>query len=63
MCPTVREYRCTSCKKLFFKGLLVEGEIEIKCRHCHSLNRVSARTFNDLLCLIEQCPNRITFEN
>lgn len=32
------EHRCT-CGKLLFKGTLVEGVIEIKCRSCHSLMR------------------------
>lgn len=64
MCPaSVHEYRCTHCQKLFFKGVLVEGEIEIKCRHCHELNHIHASQFNALLCMIEHCPNRISLNN
>ena len=29
-----REYRCIHCNKLFFRGELVLGKIEIKCRYC-----------------------------
>jgi len=29
-----RDYRCIYCNKLFFKGELIFGKIEIKCRHC-----------------------------
>jgi len=54
------EFRCDGCGKLLFKGIVVEGEIEIKCRQCHGLTRVVRTQFNDLLCLISPCPNRVT---
>ncbi len=57
------EYRCTSCHKLFFKGLLVEGSIEVKCKHCHEINIIHATQFNELLCLIKNCPNRISWDS
>lgn len=53
------EYRCQHCYKLLFKGVLVEGEVEAKCRACHELTTVRATKFNDLLCMIETCPNRV----
>lgn len=60
MSTCLREYRCDQCQKLFFKGLLVEGTVEIKCKSCHSLNIIQASQFNELLCLIHPCPNRIS---
>lgn len=59
MTACLRDYRCAHCRKLLFKGLLVEGSVEMKCRHCRALTVVSASRFNELLCLIEKCPNRI----
>ncbi len=29
----LKEYRC-SCGKLLFKGMLQDGTVEVKCRHC-----------------------------
>ena len=58
-----REFRCSGCRKLLFKGLLVEGDIEIKCKHCHAINHVTHSQFNELLCLIPKCPHRITLND
>lgn len=58
-----KEYRCTNCHKLFFKGILVEGEVEIKCKHCHAVNSIKKSEFNELLCLIPRCPHRITLND
>jgi phage FluMu protein Com len=58
----LREYRCTGCKKLLFKGALVESVVEIRCRNCHTINTVSSSTFNELLCAVFPCPHRITVE-
>lgn len=55
----LREYRCTSCKNLLYKGLLVEGEIEIKCKKCHTMNTIVASKFDDYMCLVYPCPHRI----
>lgn len=57
----LKEYRCTQCRKLLFKGLLVEGTVEIKCKHCHALSAVSASLRDDLLCMVSPCPNRVPF--
>lgn len=54
-----KEYRCKSCKKLFFKGLLIEGEVEVKCKYCHSLTTIHASNYNEFMCAIPRCPNRI----
>lgn len=59
MSACLTEYRCTHCKKLLFKGLLVEGSVEAKCKHCHAITSVTASRFSRLLCMIDPCPNRI----
>lgn len=56
-----REYRCQACQKLLFKGILVEGEVEVRCRGCHDLVTIQANSANDLMCLIPNCPNRVSF--
>lgn len=38
--PLLQEYRC-DCGKLLFKGLLVKGIVEIKCKRCQDIKRVS----------------------
>ena len=59
MTACLSEYRCAQCKKLLFKGLLVEGSVEVKCKHCHAITNVVASRYNRLLCMIDPCPNRI----
>ncbi len=54
-----KEYRCHTCHKLLFKGILVESEIEIKCKHCHNLNTFESTQFNEMLCAIVPCPHRV----
>lgn len=34
------DYRCCNCGKLFFKGELEKCTIEIKCKHCKTINRL-----------------------
>lgn len=55
-----KEFRCTSCHKLLFKGILVESTVEIKCRHCHSMNTIEESQFNEMLCAVVPCPHRVT---
>lgn len=57
------EYRCQSCQKLLCKGFLVEGELEVKCKHCHEVTKLNAKKTNELLCLIANCPGRIAFNS
>ncbi|HTE57941.1 MAG TPA: hypothetical protein VK694_04310 [Verrucomicrobiae bacterium] len=38
--PLLQEYRC-DCGKLLFKGLLVKGIVEVKCKRCQDIKRVS----------------------
>ncbi len=44
---------------MLFKGLLVEGSVEIKCKHCHTISTVTASRGDRLLCMIDPCPNRV----
>ena len=62
MTGCLKDYRCTHCKKLLFRGLLVEGEVEIKCRHCGTLTTASASLHRRLLCMVDPCPNRVPLE-
>lgn len=55
-----KEYRCNSCHKLLFKGVLVDSEVEVKCRGCGGLNTFHGISQERLLCYKEQCPNRQT---
>lgn len=62
MVLTYNEYRCPQCTKLMFKGLLVDSEIEIKCRSCHRLNVITNTSHDVYMCLKKECPNRVKFE-
>jgi len=55
-----KEYRCQECKKLLFKGLLVESVIEVKCKNCHAMNTIESSKFDELLCAVYPCPHRVT---
>lgn len=63
MAISYAEHRCEQCHKLLFKGLLVEGELEIKCKSCAHVNVVKVSQCNELLCLIPKCPHRITLND
>ncbi|MFA5080080.1 MAG: Com family DNA-binding transcriptional regulator [Candidatus Paceibacterota bacterium] len=41
------EYRCIHCNKLFFKGVIKEGEIEVKCRGCKNINPIKILRLNN----------------
>lgn len=55
-----KEHRCPSCNKLLFKGLLVDSEVEVKCRGCGTLASFHGEPKERLLCFKESCPNRMT---
>lgn len=57
---SLREYRCTKCQKLLFKGVLVDSTVEIKCKGCGSMATFQGEASASLLCLKEQCPNRVS---
>jgi len=54
-----REYRCKVCHKLLFKGILIEGDIQIKCKYCHEYTTVIESSLQEYLCGIKRCPQRI----
>ena len=60
MMPIYKEYRCSVCNKLLFKGLLVESEVEIKCKRCSTLNVFNGVTSDSLICFMPDCPRRVT---
>jgi len=39
----LKEYRCPNCNKLFFKGDLLHGTIEIKCKNCKQFVTVNGK--------------------
>jgi len=55
-----QDYRCASCGKLLFKGLLVDSEVEVKCRGCGALGTHHGVPKEKLLCFKEDCANRKT---
>lgn len=57
--PYSKEYRCPNDDKLLFKGLLLEAEIEIKCRHCKELVKIEPGNIDELLCGKMGCANRV----
>ncbi|MBI2610178.1 Com family DNA-binding transcriptional regulator [Candidatus Giovannonibacteria bacterium] len=55
----LREFRCKSCQKLLFKGILVDSKVEVKCTRCREFSEFEGVSANTLLCLKENCPNRV----
>lgn len=55
-----REYRCPNDAKLLFKGLLVEGEVEVKCKYCKELVLVNQGELQGIICLQPHCMNRVS---
>ncbi len=56
----LKEFRCTACKKLLFKGVVVTSIIELKCRSCGEMNTFEGEENEELLCLKGFCPGRVT---
>ena len=59
MTHAYKEYRCFSCKKLLFRGAILEGEIEVKCKRCQNLTTIHTSSLTEYLCGIVPCPRRI----
>lgn len=57
------EYRCKNCKKLFFKGILVDSEVEVKCKRCDNVQVLKGIDSSKLICLKDPCPNRVILPN
>ncbi|MDP3899609.1 MAG: hypothetical protein Q8Q23_00850 [bacterium] len=53
-----QEYRCL-CGKLLFKGLLIDSEIEIKCKGCREIRKIKGVSGDKLICKKINCPNRV----
>lgn len=54
------EYRCEKCDKLFFKGILIDSEVEVKCKRCGEMNLIKGEPANKYVCLVYPCPRRIS---
>ncbi len=54
-----KEYRCPNDNKLLFKGLIVEGEIEIKCKQCKDIIDIAPTPLKDIICKKGGCANRV----
>lgn len=59
MDPSRHEYRCKHCKKLFFKGVLVDSEVEIKCKRCGETSLITGIKADEYVCWKLPCPFRI----
>ena len=53
------EYRCKNCDKLFFKGILVDSEVEVKCKRCGTIRTIKGVSKDKLVCFKYPCPNRV----
>lgn len=53
------DYRCKQCDKLLLKATLIDSELEVKCNRCHAINIFKGVAGCTLLCLREDCANRI----
>lgn len=56
----LKEFRCTACKKLLFKGVFVASIIELKCRSCGEMNMFNGEENEEILCFKGVCPGRVT---
>lgn len=55
----IKEYRCKNDGKLLFKGMLIEGQIEVKCKACHEVNTFEPTPLHEVVCHKTGCPNRV----
>ncbi len=54
-----KEFRCKDCKKLLFKGVLIEGVVEIRCKSCHGTTVFEATELKEYFCGIRDCPAKV----
>ncbi len=54
------EYRCKKCDKLFFKGVLVDSEVEVKCKRCGQIETIVGVSKDKFICLKFPCLNRVS---
>ncbi|GEM_PF-2770204 len=58
----MQDFRCR-CGKLLFRGVLMESNVEVKCRKCGFMNEFHGSSLSPYLCLIaDKCPRRVVFE-
>lgn len=60
MTPLYKEYRCPTDHKLLFKGIIVDAEIEIKCKSCKQMITIAPTPIREILCTREKCERRIS---
>jgi len=53
-----KEYRCPNDQKLLFKGILINSEVEVKCRLCKQLILIQGEAENKYICKKHDCPFR-----
>ncbi len=53
------DYRCHACQKLLFKGVLVDSEVEVKCKRCNEMNTFQGLPATEAVCLKLDCAGRI----
>ncbi|MFO0705109.1 MAG: hypothetical protein U0517_04105 [Candidatus Andersenbacteria bacterium] len=56
----LKEYRCNSCRKLLFKGVLIDSAVEIKCKNCKMVTAFTGEPASKYVCLVYPCQNRVT---
>ncbi len=57
--PNYLEYRCKECNKLLFKGVLIDSEIEVKCKRCNGLSIFQGESKEKYICWKTPCSGRI----
>lgn len=57
---SLREFRCNDCNKLMFKAILIDSEVEVKCKRCGKINIFKGEPGDKYLCYVYPCPHRIT---
>ncbi|MFC1663056.1 Com family DNA-binding transcriptional regulator [Patescibacteria group bacterium] len=53
------EFRCQGCNKLLFKAILIDSEVEVKCKRCGRMNLYKGEDANKYVCHIYPCPHRV----
>ena len=57
--PHLKEYRCPTDNKLLFRGVLIESDVEIKCRNCKQLITIKGIPADQAICKKIDCVNRV----
>jgi len=54
-----QDYRCKKCNKLFFRGVLVDSALEVKCVRCGEMGTITGEEKDKFVCLKVPCANRV----